>query len=124
MQATACAHCGDTLLVDEAQAVPEKISGGGLHEKGALADADGGIGTDPAEPGLQVSDIDPAPLGGQLVEGRPPLASGGHVLPLVLTDGAPRRRCRAGRVLHSAGAADKSFHGSQSATRRTVVPLT
>jgi hypothetical protein len=75
-----------------------------------LTNADLRIRADSGQAWFQIADLDPSPLGPQLVKRRPLLAGRWHVLSLIVADGACRRRPFARSLLHTAGPADVRLH--------------
>src|SRR3981081_1478163 len=91
MKSPASANRRDAGIVDEPEAIPQKVAPRRLQQKRALTDADLRVGADSREARLEVAPLDPATLRPQLGKGGPFLASGRQVLPLVVTDRAGRR---------------------------------
>ena len=83
--------CGDRVVVDEADAVPQHIAGRGLDQVGLLADGEVRLGGESGQTGLDRLD-GVAVLAAELGEGGPALALMSDVLALVLADRAARRR--------------------------------
>src|SRR2546425_563184 len=111
MQAAQLAHLSHRLLVDVADAVPEKVAGCRLHEQSALADPEPRPRVD-APKGLLALDLAQAvPVSARfhLFERCPLLPSPADVLALVVADQATFGRSRTQSVLHSAGLADVTF---------------
>src|SRR5713101_5236596 len=79
-------HGRDAHVIDEPKTVPEEVAGWRLHEQGPLTNADLRISADPGQPRLEVADLDPSPLGPQLVKRRPMLTGRWHVLSLIVAD--------------------------------------
>src|SRR5207248_4541033 len=88
----------------------QEVASGRPDEQRTLPDADGWIGTESAEPRLEVAHLDAVAFAAEPGQGDPALPTGWDVLPLVGADCAVRRRLLAFGLLHSAGAADVGVH--------------
>src|SRR5438874_8116015 len=110
VEAAARADGRDALVVDEAEAVPQEVASGRLDEQRTLPDADGWIGTESAEPRLEVAHLDAVAFPAEPGQGDPALPTGWDVLPLVIADRAMRRRLFAFRLLDAACPADVGVH--------------
>src|SRR5207245_4271792 len=111
VKATALFDCGNALLVDEPEAIPEEVAGRRLDQESPLSDPNWRIAADAGEAGLEVADFDVAAFRAQLGQRGPPLTLGWDVLALVLADRAGRRGCSRWGLLDAAGPADPGFHG-------------
>ena len=116
VDATPLGERGHGLLVDETEAVPEQVAGGGLDQERPLADPEVRLGPQGREPGFLVVQL-VAVAPGHVGHGRPPLATPAHVLSFVLADGTGRRRPVGLGVLDPAGHADVARH------RNGITPL-
>jgi hypothetical protein len=91
------------VVVEVADGVPEQVPGRRADQLAVLADAGARDAADAEQVGLQLVDLDLAPGPGQLLEGGPALAVGGHPLPFV---GADPAHLDPLAVLHRARRAD------------------
>ena len=114
------AHRLDRGLIEEADAVPKEIARRRLNEQGALADGEFRPCHEAGE-GWFLGLEDIAVLGLHLGQSSPALPFPADVLTFVFTDRAAPRRHFTGRVLDTAGRAEKRRRG-RSMEKATVTP--
>jgi hypothetical protein len=96
-------------VVNQAEAIPQHVAAGRLHQERALTNRERGFGANAGEIWfLRFDEIVMIPL--QLFKRRPLLPVLVDVLPLVFTNEAVRWRMVCGGILHAAGDADVMGH--------------
>ncbi|HMN59354.1 MAG TPA: hypothetical protein PJ988_03270 [Anaerolinea sp.] len=98
-------YVGEGGLVQQADAVPQHVAIGSVHQQGALPDGEARHAADAGQAGLDSAD-EVVVFGLERLQGGPLLALVANVLAVILTDEAARRGLRRGRVLRAAGLAD------------------
>jgi hypothetical protein len=104
------AHFVHGLIIDIANAIPEKVAVRGLDEKGALTDRKVRFRSNADQTSLLFPKLIRVVQCLHLCERRPFLPLPAHVLAFVLADEALRRRRVRDVILHAARLADERFH--------------